>query len=139
MGGRSNPSVTYRCSSLLPSASADGRSSDDVIVSEGNQVLLDKMQSYASSSTAAMRTFAYDLLGVSFTPHVETFSSVQNDVGFFGFGCGSSTWQWHSDFAKKLTGCSRGTVHFHLNSRMTCTSSGYNSGHFSGPRICACK
>ena len=34
-GGQSNPLVTYRCGSLLPSASADARSSDDVIAFEG--------------------------------------------------------------------------------------------------------
>ena len=36
-GGRSNPSVISRCGGLLPSASADLRSSGDAIVFEGNR------------------------------------------------------------------------------------------------------
>ena len=39
-GGRSNPSVIFRCGSLLLSVSADVRSSDDVIAFEGEDPFL---------------------------------------------------------------------------------------------------
>ena len=40
-GGRRNPSETFRCGSLLPSPSADVRSSDDVIAFKGHRTNLD--------------------------------------------------------------------------------------------------
>ena len=61
------------------------------------------------------------------------------DPGYFGIGCGGWTWGF-SGFSSPLTGCNftYWSTESPTSGLATCSSSGYNAGQYSGPRLCVC-
>lgn len=120
-----------------------------------SQILLDKIQSYATASPETFCHFVTDILGLSFDPanvSVVCKAAVPNPphqgtTEFFGLGCSHDWWEWRSNFSKPLSGCKTVTysnlhvINMIVNSSLKCnTSNGRMSGAFIfAPSICACE
>lgn len=134
--GDHNPSCSAICKS-------NGRTCSDV--------LLERMQNYATSSASNFCQFVKDVLGLEFDPGnsnviCQAANPHQDTEEHFGLGCSNNAWRWENDFSKQLTGCNSkqynggtNTINFLQNSKLTCESKMFHSGPFvHAPQICAC-